>query len=53
MVISFWYVLVFIDQMLKGKDREMRLPLDKGLKSFDFSGLHAECLTDTWIGNDR
>ncbi|XP_022157070.1 uncharacterized protein LOC111023880 [Momordica charantia] len=40
-------------QILKGKEREMRLRLDKELKSFDFSGFHAECLTDTWIGNDR
>ncbi|XP_023516259.1 uncharacterized protein LOC111780168 [Cucurbita pepo subsp. pepo] len=46
-------IQIKVKQMLKGKDREMRLPLDKGLKSFDFSGLHAECLTDTWIGNDR
>ncbi|KAE8653558.1 uncharacterized protein LOC101207480 isoform X1 [Cucumis sativus] len=40
-------------QILKGKDREMRLSLDKESKSFDFSGFHAECLTDTWIGDDR
>ncbi|XP_022960981.1 uncharacterized protein LOC111461618 [Cucurbita moschata] len=46
-------IQIKVKQMLKAKDREMRLPLDKGLKSFDFSGLHAECLTDTWIGNDR
>ncbi|KAA0038185.1 uncharacterized protein E5676_scaffold1610G00260 [Cucumis melo var. makuwa] len=40
-------------QILKEKDRDMRLRLDKESKSFDFSGFHAECLTDTWIGNDR
>ncbi|XP_019174714.1 PREDICTED: uncharacterized protein LOC109170184 isoform X2 [Ipomoea nil] len=40
-------------QFLKGKNEDMRILFDKQLKSGDFSGLHAECLTDTWIGNHR
>ncbi|OAY59027.1 uncharacterized protein LOC110609379 isoform X2 [Manihot esculenta] len=41
-------------QLLKGKKNEdMKLILEKELKSGDFSGFHAECLTDTWIGKDR
>ncbi|XP_057994687.1 uncharacterized protein LOC110645189 isoform X3 [Hevea brasiliensis] len=41
-------------QLLKGKKNEdMKLILEKELKSGDFSGFHAECLTDTWIGRDR
>ncbi|XP_057980775.1 uncharacterized protein LOC131166336 [Malania oleifera] len=40
-------------QLLKEKGEDMKLFLEKELKSGDFSGLHAECLTDTWIGNDR
>ncbi|XP_044471632.1 uncharacterized protein LOC123200512 isoform X2 [Mangifera indica] len=39
-------------QLLKGKNEDMKF-LEKKLKSGDFSGLHAECLTDTWIGKDR
>lgn len=31
----------------------MKLQWDKDLKSGDLSGVHAECLTDTWIGKDR
>ncbi|XP_019175301.1 PREDICTED: uncharacterized protein LOC109170581 isoform X2 [Ipomoea nil] len=40
-------------QFLKGKNEDLRILFDKELKSGDFSGLHAECLTDTWIGNHR
>ncbi|KAA8531218.1 hypothetical protein F0562_005868 [Nyssa sinensis] len=40
-------------QLLNGKNEDMKLLLQKDLKSGDFSGLHAECLTDTWIGKDR
>ncbi|KAK9283696.1 hypothetical protein L1049_011946 [Liquidambar formosana] len=40
-------------QLLKGKNEDLKLLLEKELKSGDFSGLHAECLTDTWIGRDR
>jgi hypothetical protein len=40
-------------QLLNGKDKDQKVLMEKVLKSGDFSGLHAECLTDTWIGNDR
>ncbi|KAG8373893.1 hypothetical protein BUALT_Bualt11G0072600 [Buddleja alternifolia] len=40
-------------QFLKGKNDDLKLFLEKDLKSGDFSGLHGECLTDTWIGNQR
>ncbi|KAI3437281.1 uncharacterized protein J3R85_005529 [Psidium guajava] len=40
-------------QLLKGKNQDMKLLLDKELKSPDLSGLHPECLTDAWIGKDR
>lgn len=39
-------------QMLHGKD-DLRQLLDKGLKAGDLSGLHPECITDTWIGRER
>nr|GLL47875.1 uncharacterized protein LOC109170184 isoform X1 [Ipomoea trifida] len=40
-------------QFLKGKNEDLQILFDKELKSGDFSGLHEECLTDTWIGNHR
>ncbi|XP_024963426.1 uncharacterized protein LOC112503664 isoform X3 [Cynara cardunculus var. scolymus] len=40
-------------QLLNGKNEDMKLQLAKDLKSGDLSGLHPECLTDTWIGKDR
>ncbi|XP_057486061.1 uncharacterized protein LOC130772327 isoform X1 [Actinidia eriantha] len=40
-------------QLLNGKNEDARHLKEKVLKSGDFSGLHAECLTDTWIGKDR
>ncbi|KAA8522652.1 hypothetical protein F0562_009186 [Nyssa sinensis] len=40
-------------QLLNGKNEDMKLLLQKDLKSGDFNGLHAECLTDTLIGKDR
>ncbi|KAL8470183.1 hypothetical protein ACS0TY_032885 [Phlomoides rotata] len=40
-------------QFLNGKKDDLRLLSEKDLKSGEFSGLHAECLTDTWIGNNR
>ncbi|KAH7848402.1 hypothetical protein Vadar_002330 [Vaccinium darrowii] len=40
-------------QLLNGKNKDQKVLMEKVLKSGDFSGLHAECLTDTWIGNDR
>ncbi|CAH9128493.1 unnamed protein product [Cuscuta epithymum] len=40
-------------QILKGKGDDLQSLFHKELKSGDFSGLHAECLTDTWVGNLR
>ncbi|MED6219181.1 hypothetical protein PIB30_033497 [Stylosanthes scabra] len=40
-------------QFLKGKDEDQKIRFERVLRSGDFSGLHAECLTDTWIGKDR
>ncbi|XP_074285242.1 uncharacterized protein LOC141610855 [Silene latifolia] len=40
-------------QVLSGKSGDLKLALQKDLKSGDFNSLHAECLTDTWIGKDR
>ncbi|PSR85237.1 DNA polymerase [Actinidia chinensis var. chinensis] len=40
-------------QLLNGKNEDAKHLKEKVLKSGDFSGLHAECLTDTWIGKDR
>ncbi|OMO53221.1 hypothetical protein CCACVL1_28798 [Corchorus capsularis] len=40
-------------QLLNGNNEDMKLLLKRELKSGDFNGLHAECLTDTWIGKDR
>ncbi|KAK6941187.1 hypothetical protein RJ641_026564, partial [Dillenia turbinata] len=42
-----------VTQLLKGENGDMKLLMQKELKSGDFSGLHDECLTDTWIGKDR
>ncbi|KMZ70457.1 hypothetical protein ZOSMA_19G00390 [Zostera marina] len=41
-----------VSQILLSMD-DSRHTLVKDLKSGDLVGLHAECLTDTWIGNDR
>ncbi|XP_048494940.1 uncharacterized protein LOC104886808 isoform X2 [Beta vulgaris subsp. vulgaris] len=40
-------------QVLNGKNGDVKLALRKELKSWDLSGLHTECLTDTWIGKYR
>ncbi|KAI9118725.1 hypothetical protein K1719_010170 [Acacia pycnantha] len=40
-------------QLLKGKHNDLKILMERVLKSGDFSGLHAECLTDMWIGKDR
>lgn len=40
-------------QLLNGKSDDLKLALKKELKSGDLSSLHAECLTDTWIGKHR
>ncbi|CAI9760976.1 unnamed protein product [Fraxinus pennsylvanica] len=42
-----------VSQFLNGKNEDLKLFLEKDLKSGDFSGFHAECLTDTWIGKNR
>ncbi|KAK9741561.1 hypothetical protein RND81_03G113500 [Saponaria officinalis] len=40
-------------QVVNGKSGDLKLAYQKELKSGDFSSLHAECLTDAWIGKDR
>ncbi|KAL5212523.1 hypothetical protein ABZP36_023370 [Zizania latifolia] len=40
-------------QILHGKKDELHDILESALKSSDLKGLHAECLTDLWIGRDR
>ncbi|KAL5974242.1 hypothetical protein ACLOJK_030906 [Asimina triloba] len=40
-------------QILHGGNEDMKLLLKKELKTGKLAGLHAECLTDTWIGRDR
>ncbi|KAL2503397.1 hypothetical protein Fot_37245 [Forsythia ovata] len=40
-------------QFLNGKNGDLKLFLEKDLKSRNFSGFHADCLTDTWIGKNR
>ncbi|XP_021275633.1 uncharacterized protein LOC110410319 isoform X2 [Herrania umbratica] len=40
-------------QLLNGKNEDMKLLLERELRSGEFSDHHAECLTDTWIGKDR
>ncbi|KAL8095497.1 uncharacterized protein LOC141689529 isoform X1 [Apium graveolens] len=40
-------------QLANGEDEDMKRLWGKKLKAGDLSGLHAECLTDTWIGKDR
>ncbi|KAF9616779.1 hypothetical protein IFM89_032332 [Coptis chinensis] len=40
-------------QLLNGKNEDLKLLLDKELKSGALTAVHPECLTDTWIGRDR
>ncbi|CAL4887947.1 unnamed protein product [Urochloa decumbens] len=40
-------------QILHGTKDEMHDILDNALKSSGLKGLHAECLTDIWIGRER
>ncbi|PUZ75424.1 hypothetical protein GQ55_1G168100 [Panicum hallii var. hallii] len=40
-------------QILHGTKDEMHDILENALKSSGLKGLHAECLTDTWIGRER
>lgn len=40
-------------QLLHGKSEDLKVVLEKDLRSGDLSGFHAECLTDTWIGKGR
>ncbi|CAL1408617.1 unnamed protein product [Linum trigynum] len=40
-------------QLMKGKNKYMKLLLEKELKAGDLAGVQPECLTDTWIGKDR
>ncbi|PNY05272.1 hypothetical protein L195_g001717 [Trifolium pratense] len=45
--------LDLLEKVLKGKDQDLKLLLERVLKSADYGGFQAECLTDTWIGKDR
>ncbi|XP_026458171.1 uncharacterized protein LOC113358731 [Papaver somniferum] len=40
-------------QSMNGKNEDMKLLLEKELKSGELAGLQAECLTDTWVGGNR
>ncbi|XP_010443525.1 PREDICTED: uncharacterized protein LOC104735173 isoform X1 [Camelina sativa] len=40
-------------QLLKGKNDDMKVFLEKDLRAGDFSNLNSECLTDIWIGKGR
>ncbi|KAL6634378.1 hypothetical protein ACP70R_027049 [Stipagrostis hirtigluma subsp. patula] len=40
-------------QILHGTKDELHDILESALKSSDLKGLHAQCLTDIWIGKDR
>jgi hypothetical protein len=40
-------------QLLRGKNEDMKVFLEKDLRAGDFSNLNAECLTDIWIGKGR
>lgn len=40
-------------QFSSGRNDDLKILLGKDLKSGDLGGFHAECLTDTWIGNER
>jgi hypothetical protein len=39
--------------LLRGKNEDMKVFLEKDLRAGDFSNLNAECLTDIWIGKGR
>ncbi|KAJ8451269.1 hypothetical protein Cgig2_014041 [Carnegiea gigantea] len=40
-------------KLLEGKSEDLKLALEKLLKLGHYNSLGVECLTDTWIGNDR
>ncbi|KAG6384846.1 hypothetical protein SASPL_153665 [Salvia splendens] len=40
-------------QFLEGKNENLKLITKKDLESGNLDGFHAECLSDTWIGNQR
>ncbi|KAF6169702.1 hypothetical protein GIB67_004094 [Kingdonia uniflora] len=42
-----------IVQLMNGKNEDMQLLLEKEFKSEKLAGVHAECLTDTWMGKDQ
>jgi hypothetical protein len=43
----------YLYQILHGTKDELYDILGSALKSSDVKGLHAQCLTDIWIGRDR
>ncbi|BAF12432.1 Os03g0570200 [Oryza sativa Japonica Group] len=48
-----WTTTDNMDMVLHGKKDELHDIFESALKSSDLKGLHAECLTDMWIGRDR
>ncbi|XP_078443287.1 uncharacterized protein LOC144712828 [Wolffia australiana] len=40
-------------QILDGAKDDLRIKLEKELKSGELTGVHPECMTDTWLGKDR
>ncbi|KAG0475599.1 hypothetical protein HPP92_015285 [Vanilla planifolia] len=48
-----WTTTEEVNTMLHDKKDDLNYLLGEALKSGDFTGLHSECLTDTWIGGNR
>ncbi|KAF6163163.1 hypothetical protein GIB67_025027 [Kingdonia uniflora] len=48
-----WTLSEDIDTLMNGKNEDMQLLLEKEFKSKKLASVHAECLTDTWMGKDR
>ncbi|KAK9097625.1 hypothetical protein Sjap_023122 [Stephania japonica] len=48
-----YIVLNKIVQLINGKHEDLKVLMDKEFRSGILAGLHAECLTDTWIGRNR
>ncbi|KAF6143141.1 hypothetical protein GIB67_000364 [Kingdonia uniflora] len=48
-----WTLSEDIDTLMNGKNEDMQLLLEKEFKSEKLAGVHAECLTDTWMGKNR
>ncbi|KAK9097652.1 hypothetical protein Syun_024697 [Stephania yunnanensis] len=48
-----YVVLNKIVQLMNGNHEDLKVLMDKEFRSGMLAGLHAECLTDTWIGRNR